>query len=96
MWVPSPEELVIPIHYCKILPAISSYRSLLPNDIDIEPEIISIAPIIPIGVNFSGVTKPGNNQVVIDIGTIVKIGAKAKIALTFEACQCWRDSAKQP
>lgn len=61
-----------------------------------EPETMRIAPTKLNKVRCSGVTNPGNSQVIMLIDAIVKIGARAKIALTFEASQCWSDSAKQP
>ena len=61
-----------------------------------DPLTTRIAPSNPSEVICSGITNPGDSQAAILIDAIVKIGASAKTALTLEASQCCKDSAKAP
>ena len=68
----------------------------LPRAIAIEPETTIIAPIIAKNVRFSGLITCGAIEETKSTDIKVTIGAKAKTALTFDACQCSKASANAP
>ena len=63
-------------------------NDFFPKEMETDPVTTKIAPNNPSGVICSAVTSLGASQAAILIDPIVKIGAKAKIALTLEASQC--------